>query len=327
VGLAIIVALLIGSAPAIAQQIQTRLPAFQVPASDSLETQMLDRLSISGQVDPDDLPRLARLAVLESISTLVNIRDDLRDSPLGARLEREATALLDASQVYADTVTSAPLDLSTLSRARADFVDMGAAHQQLAATLGELPGLSDRAAAGLQVVSRLMNESSALSGAIESNLLASAPLPRDKSLDLDLMQVQARRLANDLVKFIGAVREFRGGLAEKDGVLADSNGMLARVQAFSRKLSLPLAFKDLEESFRVIRRPMWDVEARIARLKWPAELASLWRGVRARMNAISDDFGIPRVIRLDRDHRNDGVARIRIPPPAANHDGVINDRK
>ena len=86
--------LLLGFDAVIAQQIQNRLPGLQAPASDNLESQILGRLSITGQFQPEDLPRLARLTVLESISTLVNIRDDLRDSPLGNRLESEATVAL-----------------------------------------------------------------------------------------------------------------------------------------------------------------------------------------------------------------------------------------
>ncbi len=85
------------SAPRI---VQHRLPAFQAPASDSLEAEMLSRLALTGEYQPDDLPRLARLAVLESISMLVNVRADLPDSVLGNQLDQEITALWNGSQDF-----------------------------------------------------------------------------------------------------------------------------------------------------------------------------------------------------------------------------------
>jgi len=289
---------LIGFHPVIAQQIQNRLPGLQAPVSDNLESQILGRISVTGEYQPEDLPRLARLTVLESISTLVNITDDLRDSPLGIRLESEATSLWDASQVFSETVSSGPLDLTTLSRAQSDYVDVGAAYRQLKATMGELPGASVRAADNLQAVTSLLSATNEVAGAMEADLLRTVPLPVDRSLDLDQMREQSQRLANDLVVLIGKVSDPRGGGARRDGVLEDLNGMLTLVQDFGRRLPLQLAFKELQESFRVIRRRMWHVEAKIFALEWPADLQRQWRLVRERTNAISDDFGLPRVIVL-----------------------------
>ena len=51
------------------------------------------RLKQTGEYLPDDLPRLARLAVLESISMLVNVRADLRGGITGNQLEEEITVL------------------------------------------------------------------------------------------------------------------------------------------------------------------------------------------------------------------------------------------
>ena len=91
------IAVLAGATTAAAQddQVQHRLPAFQAPASDSLETEVLARLNRTGEYLPDDLPRLARLAVLESISMLVNVRADLRGSLTGNQLEEQVTAVLE----------------------------------------------------------------------------------------------------------------------------------------------------------------------------------------------------------------------------------------
>ncbi|MFI5455644.1 MAG: hypothetical protein ACHRXM_09350 [Isosphaerales bacterium] len=314
-GMTVVSWLILDVGPATAQQIQNRLPGFQAPASDSLEARILARLS-TGEYQPDDLPRLASLTVLESISTLVNIRDDLRDSPMGSLLEREATSLWDASQLFSETVSSAPLDLATLSRAQSEFVDVRSAYRQLEATLGEFPGLSDRADTHLQAITRLLSATNGATGALEANLLRTVPLPVNRSLDVDEMRMQVQLLANDLVVLIGKVGNSRGERAANDGVLDDLNGMLAQVQDFGRRLSLELSFKERQELFRVTRRRLWQVESRIGHLKWPADLRRQWRGVRERTNAISDDFGLPRVILLDRDHRDQVVARFRNPAPA-----------
>src|SRR5262249_1704785 len=94
-----------GTCAARGQQIQTRLPGLQAPASDNLESQILARISVTGEFQPDDLPRLARLAVLESIAATTHIQDDLAGSPLGMRLAEQATALWDASEAFSETVS------------------------------------------------------------------------------------------------------------------------------------------------------------------------------------------------------------------------------
>jgi hypothetical protein len=286
----------LGSEAAVAQQIQTRLPGFQAPASDSLETEILGRLSITGAYQPDDLARLSRLAVLESIATLVNIRDDLAGSPLGSRLEEQAASLWDASQVFSDTVSSQTLDVNTMSRAQDEFAEMKAAFQQLEATFRGLSGASDRAADHLQAVSRLFDASSAAMGAVESNLASSAPAPAPQTVDFDMMRTQAQLLANDLVILIARLRDSEPGLSRSKDVLKDLDAMASLVRDFQRRLVLEPSFKELKESYRVIRRRMWQVESAIYPLAWPAEHRRQWRMVRERANSLSDDFGLPRVI-------------------------------
>ena len=70
------------------------------------------------------------------------------------------------------------------------------------------------------------------------------------------------------------------------------------VQRFEYKLSLKPLDTDVTASLQLLRRQLWRVEATINQLNWPAELRVRWRAVRERMNAISDDFGMPHVISL-----------------------------
>jgi len=278
----------------VAQQIQTRLPALQDPVSDSLETQILARLSM-GQSQPDDLPRLARMTVLESIWILSNVQNDLRDTSAGVRVEQQIATFWDAAQVLSEDISSSPLDMTTLSRAQAESGDMVAAYRQMEATLGELPGFSDRAATHMQDITRLINAMSSVMGTMEGNLLSTVPPPTNRSVNLESMREQAQLLANDLVVLIGSVKDSQRGRAASDGMLEDLNGTLTAVQDFIRLLPLEPSFNDLQKSFRVARRRMWHAEAGITQLEWPPELKRRWRGVRERFNAISDDFGLPRV--------------------------------
>jgi hypothetical protein len=282
--------------PVLAQQMQTRLPAFQAPASDSLETELLGRLSVTGEYQSGDLMRLARLSVLESIATLVNIHVDLQGSPIGFRLEEQAAALVDASEFFYETVGFSPLDVNTMSRAQSDFDDVGAAYTQLEGTLGPLPGFSSRAAGHLQAVTQLMNASDAVMGAIESDIASTIPVPVERPIDTEAMRSQAQLLANAIVDLIGKVSDSKQGDVRANGVLEDLSAMLVRSREFARSLALPNSFKELEQSFRATRRAMWRVEAEINQLAWPADLRNRWRDVREQANAISDGFGLPRVI-------------------------------
>ena len=297
-GMTAVLWLLVSQQPVIAQDVQHRLPAFQDPASDSLQTEILNRIAVTGQYEADDLPRLARLAVLQSISMLSNVQADLRGSLIGDRLEREVTAFWDATAGFSEVVGSAPLDMTTLNSAQTESVQMAAAYRQLEATMGEFPGVSPRAASHLQDITRLLSATNSVMGAEEANLLRTMPGQVDPSLDLDLMRSQAQALANELVILIGNVRDSHRGKAATDGVLEDLNGMLAQVQEFARTISLQPSFKNLRESFRAARRRMWHVEARILQLDWPPDLRRGLRNVRDRTNAIADDFGLPRTIVL-----------------------------
>ena len=103
---------------------------------------MLSRLSETGQYQPGDLVRLARLTVLQSIATLVNVQTDLFDTLVGDRLDGEVTVLWNAAENFYEIVDAAPLDMATLTEAQRAFVDLAAAQQGVEATLGRLPVIS-----------------------------------------------------------------------------------------------------------------------------------------------------------------------------------------
>ena len=162
------------AAVAAAQDIQARLPAFQAPASDSLQSEMMSRISLSGQLQPGDLARLSRLAVLNSISMLVNVRADLPNSPAGYRLDQELSALWNSSEAFYEVVSTSPLDAESVAQAQYWLEAVLAAQRRVESSLGEFPGLSPRAADDLQSLSRLLGPIGSAMGSLESALADAA---------------------------------------------------------------------------------------------------------------------------------------------------------
>jgi hypothetical protein len=287
-----------GSVTAEAQNIVSRPPSFQAAGDQSFENQILDRLTQTGQFQPDDLPNLARLVVLESIAMLVDVRTDLADTPIGNRLGPDITELSEASEVFYESISAPPQDLADTARSLEFYGAVEDNFRRVESTLRELPGLSNQAAEHLRHVSRLMALLTPVMRDLQSNLPATISVPLNGSSELDSLRRQTRLLANDLVRMIisaGKPGEKRSG---RDGVLIALEDLLDRVQGFDQALSLRPSNVDLEASIHALRRRFWRVEATIAESGWPADLRSGWQSLRERMNAISDDFGMPRVINL-----------------------------
>jgi hypothetical protein len=287
-----------GPTAASAQDFQTRLPAFQAPASDSLQSEMMSRISLSGQLQPGDLARLSRLAVLNSISMLVNVRADLPNSPAGNRLNQEITSLWDSSEAFYEVVSEAPLDSESVAQAQYWLEAIFAAQRHVESSLGEFPGLSPRAAGDLQSLSRLLGPIGSAMGSIESNLQGAAGPAAERPVSLDSLRRNAQLVANDIVSLIGKAGEAGRGRPARDAVVTELTDLLERVQAFSRLLAIQPSQKAVQDSFRIARRQMWRVEARITHLDWRAGIERPWRDVRDQMNAVSNELGLPRVIEI-----------------------------
>jgi hypothetical protein len=291
---------------------QHRLPAFQAPASDSLETDVLYRLAQTGEYLPDDLPRLARLAVLNSISMRVNVRADLPDSTLGDQLDQDISALSTDSQAFYDFVNSSSLqDAESLERAAVLLAALGAGQRRVQSTLGVFPGLSGRAANDLQSFSQLLGHVNLLVGRLESNASGQAQPAQQPAVGPDSLRRQAQIAANSLVDLIGKVRDAGRGRPGRDALITDLTDMLDRLQSFCRLLSLDPSLAETQASFRGARRPMWRAQSRLQNLAWRAGIERPWHHIQAQMDAISDALFLPRVIEpVAPDRLDHGVARL-----------------
>ncbi len=104
--------------------------SFEIAPAGSLEWEILDRLAVTQQYNPRDLPRLARMTVLESIAMYEDMRVNLRQTMMGAGLEGEMSMLWDSAELFYDAAT--PGDATSLERARPLLADVEAAYDRLA---------------------------------------------------------------------------------------------------------------------------------------------------------------------------------------------------
>jgi hypothetical protein len=281
-----------------AQDIQTRLPAFQAPASDNLEAEMMRRISLSGALQPGDLARLSRLAVLNSISMLVNVRADIANSPRAFELEQELSSLWNSSEAFYEVVTEAPIDADSVGEAQYWLDAMSASQRNLQASLGVMPGFSARAAERLRAFSRLMVPIGSAMESIEADMTVTADRSPPRAIDLDAMRRDGQVVANALVALIRDAGDAGRGRAGRDAVMTELTDLLERVQSFSRLLAIQPSQKAIEDSFRAARRQMWRVQGRVNRVEWKPALERPWREVREQLHAISNKLGLPRVIEV-----------------------------
>jgi hypothetical protein len=265
-------------------------PSFQAWPSRSLESDILTRLSM-GQYQPDDLPRLARLTILESIAMLQSIRADDPASPVGRQLEGEIGALWDAADVFYENLGAPPDDLAAFARSQEQLSDVGTAFRQVESLLGNLPGLSGRAAAHLRDISRLLAATNSVMDAAQRDLIRPAPAARAQPSERELLQNQVRLVIEDLANLIRQTDEVRRGQSGRDAVIEDLRRLLELVRGFDRVVSVATQTREVAESFRPASRLMNRLDSSMGGRNWPPAIRQQWRVRRERMKTITDDLG------------------------------------
>jgi hypothetical protein len=289
---------ILGFATAKAQNIVSRPSSFQAAGDQSFENQILDRFAQNGRFQPDDLPSLARLVVLESIAMHVDVRTDLAGTTAGNLLEPFVARLSETSELFYESVSAPTQDLASSMRSLQLFDSVDVSYRRVDSALGEVPGLSNQAADHLTHLNRLMAVMTPVVRELESSSPATSPNRPITSNKLASLQRQTRSLADDLVRMIATASAPNENRLSQEDAVKDLEGLLVQVQGFEHVLSLRPSTVDLEMSLHALRRQFWRVEATIVRPGRPAELWSGWRTLRERMNAISDVFGMPHVIVL-----------------------------
>jgi hypothetical protein len=262
---------------------------FEIAPAGSLEWEILDRLAATNQYNPRDLPRLARMTVLESIAMYQNVRADLPQTMIGARIEGEMSMLWDAAELF--YVTATPADAASLVRARPMLATVEAAYEQVDATLGAMPGLSRQAAFHLQDIARLLPVMNALIDAMESDLGVPSTVSAPAAL-----QERSRGIVADLGGLIQTLRDTKPAPPGRDGLIADLDGLIDLLKEFDRMLVARPSGREIIDSLRLVRSRLWPIEARFLQLARMPGLAVRWRGIRQRIDALSDRFGPSRVI-------------------------------
>ena len=204
----------------------------------------------------------------------------------------------NSSEAFYEVVSTSPLDSESVAQAQYWLEAVLVAQRRVESSLGEFPGLSPRAAGDLQSLSRLLGPIGSAMGSLESALADAAGPAAEPGFSVDSLRREAQLVANDLVTLIGKAGDAGRGRPARDAIVTELTDLLERVQSFSRLLSTQPSPKALQESFRIARRQMWRVEGRITRLEWRAGIERPWRDVREKLNAVSNELGLPRVIEL-----------------------------
>jgi hypothetical protein len=262
----------------------------------SLEWEILDRLAYTHRYDRQDLPRLARMTVLESIALYESMVNDFPSLMVGAGIEGEMSVLWNSAEYFYVAVT--PADVPSLVRSRPLLGDVEAAYARVDAILGGMPVLTQQVALHLRDLSRLLPAMNDLIDAMEADAAAPSSVPAPPALDLAPLREQARRLIDELRGAARVLREGRPAPPGRDALVADLDALSDLVEGFDRLLATGPSSRDAVESLRLVRSRLWPIEGRFLQVARTPELLGRWRSIRQRINAISDAFGQSRVIAL-----------------------------
>ena len=174
------------------------------------------------------------------------------------------------------------------------FVD--ADYRQVQGSFGGLPAVSDRASDDFRSLSRLLGHVNTLMGSLEANAADQTLRAQQPVVQRDSLRGEAQLAANLVVALSGMALENGRGRPGRDAMVTDLTDLLERLQDFCRLLAIEPPLSEIQGSFRDARRQMWRTEGRLLHLEWRTGLLPSWRLVQARMNGISDELGLPRVI-------------------------------
>ena len=247
-------------------------------------------------MQPDDLSNLTRLMTLQSVAMLADIHADMPGTITGNRLEGQIRQLWDATEDMSETIGTAPLDSRVLLRVEEKYVDVQNAYLQLNSTLGELPGISNRASAHLQGFGRLTAATNSVMRAIDADLRAPVRLATTRKPNVERLREQARLFSNDVVGLDAKVKNLKQRDATSAALARDLDELFRSTQEFLRAVAPASSTEQIRSAFRPVQQNLARADARITKLSLPTDFTRNWRGMRNRLSAINDEIGLPRLI-------------------------------
>ncbi len=167
-----------------------------------------------------------------------------------------------------------------------------AAYERVDATLGAMPGFSQRAAFHLRDIARLLPVMNALIDEMEADRGVPAPLVSEP----EALRLQSRGIVADLGVLSQSLRDAKPAPPGRDALVADLDGLIDRLKEFDRMLGARPSGREIIDALRLTRTRLWPIETRFLQLARSPELAVRWRRIRQRIDALSERFGPSRVI-------------------------------
>jgi hypothetical protein len=277
-------------------------PSFQLKNGTSYQTDLLDRLAISGEYSPDELIPLARLVALQSQAMFAGVRYNLTiaTSPLQMQLEGQVQTFwnpssdLDDGLRYVGADAIGPLELGS------SFGAMAMAYGQLNSSLGQFPGASHRAAENLSEVSPLLAATSNSLTTIGVAAPATEEAEPSAAFDPEPFKVRATIAANSLVALIVKVQAPEFVQPPRSDLVQHLNEMLDSLRELRRSLALAPSRSDVEQTMRAILGRIREIEPELVRPDQSAGVERDWREVRDEIAAIARALALPHVIDIGR---------------------------
>ncbi len=273
-------------------------PSFQLKNGTSYQTELLDRLAISGEYSPDDLIPLARLVALQSQAMFAGVRYNLTIavSPLQMQLESQVQTFWNPSSDLDNGLRSVGADTIGSLEPSSSFGDMSMAYGQLNSSLGRFPGASHRAAENLSEVSPLLVATGSSLTTIGVAVPDTEEAEPTAAFNAETFKVRTTIAANSLVALIVKVQAPDSVQPPRSDLVQRLNQMLDMLRELRRSLALDPSRSDVEQTMRAILRRTREIEPEIVRAGRSAGFERDWRAARDEIAAMAGTLGLPYVI-------------------------------
>ena len=225
----------------------------------------------------------------------VHARSELSDSPEAFRLLDQIRALWNEADAFTAAVSTGPSSRQAMEAGALVLPDLEEAFDRVRGTFGVLPGGAPRTAVNFQAMSRTMAVLRPLvSEGLRQTATSLVTPAGSRQRELALLRAEARGIA----RAVQALRSARTGTGDRTGLSPELDRdfeVLAQLALGLERIAVPWSDdRDIASSVRPLRsQAEWiDFEARSGR--FPSMARGYWRSIRGRIDAIADDYQLPR---------------------------------